>query len=563
MLAVTATRKLKIGTRGSDLALYQAHFTSDLIGSKLDHSCELVILKTQGDKDQSRPVTELGGVGVFVKELERALLASDVDLAVHSLKDLPTDLPDGLVVACYPIRVSPHELLIVNPAALDRSRGLLPLKEGAKVGTASLRRRAQLLELRPDLTVVPIRGNVPRRVDLARGDVDAVVLAAAGVDRLELDLGDLVRVDLPLDDFLPAPGQGALALEIRGDDAQLLELLGRLDDANARLTTEAERLLLHGLGVGCSVPLGTHAILDGEQIILRSIFEVGSTADGHPHMGHAVTRGSSPKAVADLALRCLRGLSAPTVETDGSPLKGKRVLIARNAARAAPVVNALTAAGAEVSCRRPTRREPVGDAEEARAALQALPADGWILFASLNAIQELDARTSSLVDAIAGRRTGAVGPGTADALARTHVPLDLLAEQATSAGLADAFLAMVGDARPAVLLPAARGGRTELSDALRDAGCAVTVLELYESVPGPAPAAGELACDVLVLASPSGARATLAGDSVTTALESCKLVAYGPTTAAAIESLGFTVAATAKEPTTGGVLDAVIEASSQ
>ncbi len=541
------TNSLKIGTRGSDLALYQANFVKDLIAERLQRECELVILKTQGDKDQTRPVQDLGGVGVFVKELERALLASEVDLAVHSLKDLPTDLPEGLVVAAYPIRVSPHEALVCNPSAIDQSQGVIPLKQGARVGTSSLRRKAQLLELRPDLEIVGIRGNVPRRVGLAKDEVDAVMLAAAGIDRLELDLGELVRVDLPAEEFLPAPGQGALALEVRTNDTELLEQLAQLDDAEARRTTETERALLHDIGAGCSVPLGAYAVVDGDELLLRAAFETGQTADELPILRRATAREASPEAAASLALRIL---APPAADPHTPDLFGKQIIVARDADRAAELVRALEAAGASVKVHPPTRREALE--ADAAAALEQLPDSGWLLFASVNAVRELERAAGNLVEG--GRRIGAVGPGTARALGRAGLPVDLLADTATGAGLAESFLSAVGEERPDVLIPAARGGRTELSDALRAAGCNVTVLELYESVAAdPVPPKDLLESQALILASPSGARAALAAG----APGGLRIVAYGPTTASATEEFGARVAAVADAPTVAGVLAAL------
>ncbi|HBP21513.1 MAG TPA: hydroxymethylbilane synthase, partial [Planctomycetes bacterium] len=299
-------RILRLGTRGSRLALWQAHWVRDAIKERLGREVELVILKTQGDKDQSKPVTQLGGVGVFVKELERALLANEIDLAVHSLKDLPTDLPEGLCVAAYPVRKSPHECLIVHPDAVDRARGPIPLIKGATVGTASLRRRALLLERRPDLSVQGIRGNVPTRVDKARTrEVDAVMLAAAGVDRLELTLEGLERFDLGLDDVLPAPGQGALAIEVREEDREAFELLAQLDDAEAREATAAERELLHGIGAGCSVPLGTRAWREPAGLVLDSVLQVNPTDHAQVVLRRARVRAETATDAAVLALRVL------------------------------------------------------------------------------------------------------------------------------------------------------------------------------------------------------------------------------------------------------------------
>ena len=557
------TRKtLKLGTRGSKLALWQAHHVAGRV-RELGRAVELVILKTKGDKDQSQPVTQLGGVGVFVKELERALSAGEVDFAVHSLKDLPTDLPEGLAVAAYPGRVETHELLILNPKVHAPSPASgpawLPLTEGARIGTASLRRRAQLLELRPDLVVRGIRGNVPRRVDKARtGEVDAVVLAAAGVDRLELALEGLIRVDLPLDRFLPAPGQGALAIEVRADDTELLELFAQLDLAEARESTGAERGLLNGLGRGCSVPLGTLAWRDERGICLEAILQ--ANPPGHEPsnevvvMRRAFVRCQAPEQASAEALRILGPKDLLPTTPEG--LQGHRILIGREPEAAGELVSALRAAGATSTCQAPTRFELRGTSEAWSQALSALDPSAWVLFASARAVRaasELSA--SSLREALAPFRVGAVGPATARALARQRVPVDLLAPKgaATGAGLAAALLARLGAERPPILLPAASGGRPELDEALSAAGCDVTRIELYASHPASGPASCE-DVDALLLASPAGARVLLEGHAPGS---TPPLVAIGPTTAAEVQALGHVVAATAATPTLAGQIEAL------
>lgn len=553
---------LKLGTRGSKLALWQAHHVADRI-RELGQAVELVILKTKGDKDQSQPVTNLGGVGVFVKELERALAAGEVDLAVHSLKDLPTDLPEGLAVAAYPGRERPHELLILNPKVHDPSPAQgpswLPLAEGARIGTASLRRRAQLLELRPDLQVQGIRGNVPTRVDKARtGEVDAVVLAAAGVDRLELALEGLVRVDLPLDHFLPAPGQGALAIEVRADDAELLEILGQLDLPEARETTGAERGLLNGLGAGCSVPLGTRAWRDERGICLEAILQ--ANPPGHEPsnevvvMRRAFVRCAEPEEASAAALRILGPKDLLPTTPEG--LQGRQILIGREPEAAGELISALQAAGASSSCQTPTRFELAASDGAWSEALAAAGSGAWVLFASARAVRAAsELSPSSLREALASCHVGAVGAATARALARQRVPVDLIAPegQTTGAGLAEALLARLGEERPAVLLPAARGGRPELGAALEAAGCSVTRAELYTSQPasGAADCAG---VDALLLASPAGARVLLAGHAPGS---TPPLVAIGPTTAQVIEELGHPVAAVAASPTLAGQVEAL------
>jgi hydroxymethylbilane synthase len=242
--------RLRIGTRGSQLARWQAAWVAERLKSAnpgLD--VDLVEIKTEGDRDRHTPLAAIGGTGVFTKEIQRALASGDVDLAVHSLKDLPTKQPDGLILGAIPPRESVADALI---APVHRTFAGLP--DGAKVGTGSLRRKAQVLYLRPNLRVVSIRGNVETRLSHALdGRVDAIVLAEAGLCRLGLDRHITENLRPPR--FLPAVGQGALAIECRENDVEIRTLITVLDDPAARRAVAAERQLLAELEGGCMIPL--------------------------------------------------------------------------------------------------------------------------------------------------------------------------------------------------------------------------------------------------------------------------------------------------------------------
>ncbi len=248
---------VRIGTRGSELALWQARRVAALLAERLDLGSELVVVRTRGDVVRDVAFHKMEGKGFFTKELQQALLEERVDLVVHSLKDLPTEEPPGLALAAIPERTDPGDLLLARSGTLRPSHAdPLGLPGGATVGTSSLRRAAQLLHLRPDLHVEALRGNVPTRVRrLREGRYDAIVLAAAGVRRLGLDLAGLDLLELPPEVMLPAPGQGALAIETRAADP-LRERLAALHDAEVARCVEAERLLLQLLGGGCHLPLG-------------------------------------------------------------------------------------------------------------------------------------------------------------------------------------------------------------------------------------------------------------------------------------------------------------------
>ncbi len=251
----------KIGTRGSDLALWQAHTISAQL-RELGIEPELTIIKTTGDKIDNVPFSKLEGKGFFTKELEEAQLDGRVDLAVHSLKDLATNMPDGLVLAAMVGREDARETLLVRPEAVDEKRlaagDILPLKTGAKIGTSAARRQAQVHILRPDLEIADLRGNVPTRVNrLREGLYDAILLAHAGLLRLELDLADLFVKNLDVDKFVPAPAQGMLGIQCR-DEVEWVQGIAKLNCPEAAGAVAAERLLLNRLDGGCQLPFGVN-----------------------------------------------------------------------------------------------------------------------------------------------------------------------------------------------------------------------------------------------------------------------------------------------------------------
>ena len=250
---------VRIGTRGSRLALWQAHFLQGEL-RRLGVASALEVIKTQGDRVQHLSLDKLEGKGFFTKELEDALLAGRVDVAVHSMKDLPTTQPDGLVLAGVSPRADPDDWLLVR-GDVAREGATWRLPAGATVGTSSARRKAQLLDLRPDVRTADIRGNVPTRIGKLRdGAFDAVVLAAAGITRLGLDLADLHVQRLAPREFVPAPAQGALAYQCRADDLGARRLLRRLHHAPTAACTNVERGLLRSFDGGCHLPLGAHCV---------------------------------------------------------------------------------------------------------------------------------------------------------------------------------------------------------------------------------------------------------------------------------------------------------------
>lgn len=267
---------LKIGTRKSPLALAQANE----VGRRLqdawpDLQVELVHIVTSGDKFTDRPLTDIGGKGLFTKEIEQALLAKTIDLAVHSMKDMPTMLPDGLTIGCMLEREDPCDMLIG-----EGLRSLADLPEGATLGTSSLRRAAQVLIARPDIKIVPLRGNVETRLAKVRaGEADATLLAKAGINRL--GLADVPGAVLSISEMLPAVAQGAIGIECRNEDEKMLELLAPLADIETETAVICERAFLRVLDGSCRTPIAAYAEIEGDFMRLQGLIAKPDGSEYH------------------------------------------------------------------------------------------------------------------------------------------------------------------------------------------------------------------------------------------------------------------------------------------
>ena len=260
--------KLIIGSRGSDLALWQARYVASAMGCEP----EILVIKTQGDRIQHLSLDKVEGKGFFTKEIEEALLAGTIDIAVHSFKDLPIEAPPGLAITAVPVR-APVRDIIVSKSKVAQPELLWGLPHAARVGTSSLRRKAHLLSRRPDLEMVDIRGNVPTRIQkVLSGEVHAVVLAEAGIERLGLKeqspYDNLIFHPLPIEDACPPPAQGALAIQCRSDDQATIDALASLHSEQTAVEVHCERLLLSFFGGGCHLPLGAYAKHDGQELHL-------------------------------------------------------------------------------------------------------------------------------------------------------------------------------------------------------------------------------------------------------------------------------------------------------
>lgn len=301
-------RKFIIGSRGSDLALWQTGFTKKALEERFpDREFEIRIIRTKGDAVLDTALSKIGDKGLFTKEIETALIAGEIDLAVHSLKDLPTSQPDGLAIGSVSSRETPNDILVSR-----RYRSVDELPEGARVATGSLRRRSQLLAYRPDLRIAEIRGNVPTRIQkYLASELDAMILAFAGVHRLGLD--EHIAQVIPTEILLPAVGQGVMAVEMRADDGEVAEMLAAINDGATEACIRAERAFLRRLEGGCQVPIGAHATVDDGVVSLTGF--VGTLDGSRVIRDSAVgAAGAADLVGTALAVTCLDSGAAEILE---------------------------------------------------------------------------------------------------------------------------------------------------------------------------------------------------------------------------------------------------------
>lgn len=532
------------GSRGSELAMTQTKAIAARLQAVTGEPFEIVHVETTGDRVLERPLDAIGVKGAFTVELEEALRSGRIDVAVHSLKDLPVEDAAGLCLGAVPERVDPRDVLLARAGAVDEAGGALPLVHGARVGTSSPRRRYSFLALRQDLELADVRGNVPTRAHkVARGDYDATLLAAAGLDRLQLDLGDLVRLPLPPSWFPPAPGQGALAVQCRADDARVRALLATIHDAAAARCVAAERTLLLGLGGGCSLPLGALCTPDGDGFRLQAALFAPSGA----------------------ALRCDRrthdidGLVATLAASwsllRAAPLQGVALLLPRPDGDGGELAEALRFCGAEVEVATWTRTEPITPG--AGEVAQLFAADAFAC-SSVRAVEGLQALAAGIGRGLpATARWFAVGEATAAAL-RQHGIEPMLADGSGGAMLA----ALVRRNLPAggkLAYPCALGRHPAFEAECAIAGLQVDAVPLYRTVPVARPAAPQRRPDFVLFTAPS-AVAALAQQFAD--LRQLPCIAIGTTTAAALRQDGITPAAIAAAADPQHIVEAIAKVRS-
>lgn len=470
--------KLIFGTRGSDLALTQTQQVIALLRQKAPEvAVEKKIIKTTGDHKPDASLESISGMGAFTREIELALLHHTIDVAVHSLKDLPTRQPEGLCIAAVPKRENPADVL-----ASKYGYTLDTLPNGATVGTSSLRRKAQLLAARPDLKVVELRGNVPTRLNKARnGSFDAVVLAAAGLARLGLNQEPGLW-EIPIQQMLPAPGQGALALEIRAGDVDLQPVLAILHDEESAASVYCERAVLQSFGGGCRSPLGAYAFVQegplhlyafAADMDLSHVQRMEQEGDFH----HAVAMGEEAGARLQQRLRA-KGLPVPQ---NAPPLHGRRIVVTRAKPQAASFGNLLEEAGASVCYLPLIDIIPVSKPNLPASEMRF----DWILFTSVNAVHHFDACLKEVGRSIHEYRNccvAAIGAATASVLEDKGLPVALMPKQHVAHALVEKILNTETHPKgKRVLLPQGNLARPTIAEELTRHGMEVHGFTVYET----------------------------------------------------------------------------------
>lgn len=501
-------RKIIIGTRGSELALWQANFVKDSLAA-INITAELKIIKTQGDRILNLSFDKLEGKGFFTKELEEELIAGSIDVAVHSHKDLPTENPPGLIIAAVSEREDPSELLLMLKDVVD-VRQKLSVKFGGLVGTSSNRRKAQLLAIRPDLEIDELRGNVPTRIGKLRDEkYDAIMLAKAGVSRLGIDLSEFHVEELTPTEFIPAPAQGALAIQIRESDHALFESLQALNHPDVVEELAMERGVLKAFGGGCHLPLGVYCRRDeGKFQVFTSKAE---GADGFPDrlfIESDTLDGVTEKILSRFA--------------KDRKIAGK-VFISRDISATSYFRRALEKHKIEIEARSLIRTVPVITKFDS----YILKNMDWIFFTSKNAVEyffKLGPQFSKKV------KFGVMGAGSEDMLRRNGHFADFVGDSNDTADVAADFAALANGSH--ILFPGADNPMRSIQQGL-SAETKIIDLPVYETVleeevePSGA--------DILVFTSPSNVEAYFADNLLEPGQ---KVIAIGKSTGKKFDEMG-------------------------
>ncbi len=543
------SHEIAIGSRGSRLALAQAQLVVDAL-EHAGRNSRIVVVETEGDR---RPPDTAWGEGAFVAAIERALLAGHVDVAIHSAKDVPTDEDPRLQIAAYLPREDPRDALVVRTDATERR--LDDLRPGSRVGTDSPRRTGFLLARRPDLAVHPLHGNVDTRLRrLDAGATDALVLACAGLDRM--GLSDRIAERLEPEVVPPAPGQGAIAVQIRRDDARILELVAAIDDRPTRLAVEAERAFLSASGGGCRAPIGALATIADDELDLLGGY---ASPDGS---GTAVARRRGPVGAGkDLARELAAALDSRTrvrgwvadVEPSASRSTLRRVLVTRAVEQAEELVSALRHEGLDPVPVPTIAVEPDPPGGELDSAAHHLDAYAWVVITSANGARAILDAGKRIPTPLETPKWAAIGPATRAVLEDEGITVDIQPSQANSSAMADELPVIPGE-RVLVVRGDLAGG--DLAAALRARGAEVDDIVAYRTREAPAGSGPLLRralsggpIDAVVFTSGSTVRGLVAlARAASLDVFSIPSVCIGPETAADARAAGFSVLAVSDFP---------------
>jgi hydroxymethylbilane synthase len=557
--------RVVIGTRGSALAMWQANVVRNALAARFPQtSIDLHVIRPEGDVDKTSSLLKIGGRGVFASALQQALLDGEIDIAVHSTKDVPTIEPAGLVIAAFPEREDARDAVVSRHGV-----GLAGLPPSPVIGTSSRRRAVQVQAIRPDATVIDLRGNIDTRLRKAASpDYDAIILAAAGLTRMGWQ--NRISEYLAFDRFVPSPGQGALAIETRADPDPACALSRDLDDPNVSFAVRLEREFLRAMGGGCTTPIGAHAVVEGSSVTLWAMM---AAEDGSSMRQETLKleRATALDDVVDVASDLMKaigqdrdrsGLRRTGTQGSRPPLAGKTVLVTGTSRFAAALEAAYVPAGAHVLVAPTLDIQPSSTPEALHAAL-VRAASGEFEWLVVTSGQTVPALAAFGAGSLSGQvRIASVGTSTTRALDAAGLTVSLTPADQTGPGLVEAF-ADAGISSGSVLCLLGSTASTIVPDGLAAAGMAVTRVESYRSIPvGSIPDEVRAAVhagrvDLVVFASPltvNTLSARLGADLA--ALSGACLVAMGATTRHAMEQANLPVHVVAETPTPDGIVDA-------
>lgn len=558
---------IRIGSRGSALALSQVSaVTVRLARHYPDLATETIVVATQGDIDKVSPLTEIGGRGVFTNALERELAHGQIDVAVHSAKDLPSRVSIELPIVAFPEREDPRDVLVSRHGV-----ALAGLPPHPVIGTSSRRREAQVRRLRPDARIVSLRGNIDTRLRKAQSaEYDAIVLAAAGLSRM--GWSSQITESFSIDVMVPAPGQGALALQ-SANHSPHCGLFAGLDDAEVSQAVRTERAFLAAIGAGCTMPVGAHVYADTQGLMLVAFLEADS-GDRSSRRHLALDKTHSAEHAAEIALE----MQAEVGETQRTQwhgrsnanvdLVGVTAAVTRPSRQSHQLMQALADRGATPLPLPTIRIEPPADRAPLDAALRALAAGEftWVIFTSANAVDALAGAAADLGardDCLRAIRAAAVGDATARAASDLGLDVAVVAGEPTAEGLVTSLLSrlQVGER---VLYPRSAIGREHLPAVLQEAGVNMTVVDAYQTIPEHSIAPDVLArlragsVDAVLFSSPSSVSGLLAMLGHERSLvDRLATICAGPVTAAAVREAGLPVAAVSAHPGASAMVEAL------